>query len=301
MDDRFRDLLVKRLIDEREFAERVVLEGQYLRAYKLLSRSVEAGLTPIITGPPGVGKSLLVRKFALSTYRNFYEVFFDELMRPSNLIGSLDPSIVLHKGYNLEAFEPGPLLKAMVEGGIFVAQELNRATEFCQNSLLEPLEERSYFIPRIGRVKADERFAFVAVANPAEMAGVHDFSEALRDRIRVWIPLRYPEKEIELEIIRANCPEYSLEEGILEKVYSIVETSRRDPRLEQPASVRTGISIARLIGRYILEDEVSDGVIEECALSVLSGSIRTFEGDLREISKSIIERALSQKVKANGG
>jgi hypothetical protein len=34
---------------------------------------------------------------------------------------------------------------------------------------LEPLEERSYFIPRIGRVKADERFSFVAVANLAEM------------------------------------------------------------------------------------------------------------------------------------
>jgi hypothetical protein len=31
MDDRLRDLLVKRLIDEREFAEKVVLEGQYLK------------------------------------------------------------------------------------------------------------------------------------------------------------------------------------------------------------------------------------------------------------------------------
>jgi hypothetical protein len=38
--------------------------------------------------------------------------------------------------------------------------------------------------------------------------------------------------------------------------------------------------IARLIGRCALEDEVSDKVIEECAYSVLAGSIRTFEGDL---------------------
>ncbi len=253
----------------------VVLEGQYAAAYELLEDSVAAGLTPIVVGPPGVGKSLLVRRFAQDTGRLFHEVFFDELLRPAYLIGSFDPAMVLQKGYCPEAFEKGHLLRAMEEGGIFLAQELNRAGEFCQNSLLEPLEERSYYVPRIGRVHADERFVFIATANPSELAGTHRFSEALRDRLRVWIPLTYPDRDTELKIIEANCAPATLPEDALQKIYAMVKAARDGGGQEMAVSIRAGISIARLAANHLGRGrELSDDDLMTYASSVLLGACK---------------------------
>ena len=249
---------------------RIVLEGQYRLAYELLEDSVSSGLTPVVIGSPGVGKSLLVRKFALDTHCPFYEVFFDELIRPSHLIGSFDPAIMMQKGYCQEAFEAGPLIRAMSEGGIFLAQEINRASEFCQNSMLEPLEERSYLIPKIGRIHADEKSALVAAANPAELAGTHRLSEALRDRLHVWIPLTYPSKELEIKIIKMNCEPANLDEDILEKIYSMVKAVRVLKEIEVPPSIRAGITIARLAATHISQGkELDDQILMNYAKGAL--------------------------------
>lgn len=279
---------------EKQRELRIVMEGQYKAAYDLLEDTVAVGLTPILIGPPGVGKSLLARKFAIDTQRTFHEVFFDELMRPAHLIGSFDPVIVLHKGYCQEAFEPGPLIRAMSEGGIFLAQEINRASEFCQNSLLEPLEERSYYIARSGRIYADENFALIATANPAELAGTHRISEALRDRLRVWIPLTYPDMVTELKIIKVNCDSATLDDIVLDKIYAIVKAVRENPDLEMPASIRTGISIAKLAARHISQGrDLSKEVLVNYASNVLLGSSPGLEWiatrkTIEEISRRIL-------------
>ena len=253
---------------------RIILESQYRFAYELLADAVAAGLTPIVIGPPGVGKSLLVRKFARDTLRPFYELFFDELLRPSYLIGSFDPAIVLQKGYIRSAFDPGPLIRAMQEGGIFLAQEINRASEFCQNSLLEPMEERSYYIPRVGRIYADEKFTVIATANPAELAGTHRLSEALRDRLRVWIPLTYPDRDTELQIIKLNCAPASLDGDTLAKIYAIVNAMRENQELEMAISVRAGISIAKLAAQHISQQgELTDQTLSNYACNVLLGAL----------------------------
>lgn len=254
---------------------KVVLEGQYQHAYELLEDAVATGLSPIVVGPPGVGKSLLIRKFAHDTGRPFHEVFFDELLRPAYLIGSYDPALVLQKGYSPEAFEKGQLLQAMEEGGIFLAQELNRAGEFCQNSLLEPLEERSYYVPRIGRVHADPRFAFVATANPAELAGTHQFSEALRDRLRVWIPLTYPDRATELKIIKMNCAPATLPKPVLEKIYAMVKAARDEQDQEMAVSIRAGITIAKLAANHLFKhSELTDNDLAGYASSAFLGACK---------------------------
>ncbi len=252
---------------------KIVLEGQYKKAYELLDDAVSAGLTPVIIGPPGVGKSLLARKFAYDTQRPFYELFFDELMSPSHLIGTFNPAVLVSKGYCMEAFEPGPLLLSMVGGGVFVAQELNRASEFCQNSFLEPLEEKTLYIPRLGRIRASNNFVFIAVANPYEFSGVHRISEALRDRLHVWISLNYPDKETELKIIAANTPENKLDYDSLQKIYNMVSQFRQSEKFSKSVSVRSGISIARVASRYAEMDLLTDDVLVDIAYQVLLGSL----------------------------
>jgi len=294
--ERIREALRRAEASERELT--VVLKGQYREAYELLRDSESAGLTPAIVGPPGVGKTLLCRYYAARTGRSFYWVTMDESTRPSHLIGTFNPAVVLSRGWCIEAFEPGPLTLAMVEGGVFVANELNRASEYTQNALLEPLEERSYYIPHLGRVRASDGFFFVATMNPRELAGVHRLSEALRDRIHVWISLGYPDREVELEIVRANCPEYSLPDDVLDLIYRVVERTRRHELVVKPASVRSSIAMARLVGQALREGAYDEERFARIAFSVLSGAVRTKPGVRRDL---LIKGIISEVLRGEAG
>ncbi|MCD6095126.1 MAG: MoxR family ATPase [Thermoprotei archaeon] len=287
---------VKRASHEREQVQ-IVLKGQYLEAYELLKDAETAGLTPAIIGPPGVGKTLLCRYYAMMTGRPFFWVTLDEGTKPSHLIGSFNPAVVLEKGFTIDAFEPGPLTLAMVTGGVFVANELNRASEYVQNVFLEPLEERSYYIPHIGRIKADSSFFFIASMNPAELAGVHRISEALRDRIQVWITLTYPDKDTELEIVRLHCREHYIPDDVLEKIYAIVARTRSHSAIEKPASIRATVSIAKLAAEHMKrEGSIDDEELGRIARHVLIGSIKTRPGVKKEeVVNSIIEDVLKAK------
>ena len=97
----------------------IVVKDQYKYAFDILSDCETADLIPGIIGPPGVGKTLLLRAYAEKSKRNFAWITGDEGIRPSHLIGSYNPAIVLNKGFTLESFDPGPLLKSMVYGGVF--------------------------------------------------------------------------------------------------------------------------------------------------------------------------------------
>jgi len=265
----------------------VVLKNQYEEAYETLDNAVNANITPALVGPPGIGKSLLARKYAQDTNRPFYEVFFDETIRPSSLVGYFDPAVTMKKGYTLEAFIPGPLSKAMSEGGIFLAQELNRATEYCQNTLLAPLEERRYYIPRLGHLGADDNFVLIAAMNPSELSGTYRLSEALKDRIGVWIPLTYPPRDVEIEIIKVNSPEYSLPEAVFEVVYCIVNRARGSKDIDPP-SIRDGIAIARMIGEMkIKQGKISSDDIIKAASYVLNQHVRARYGRPEDIIREI--------------
>ena len=285
----FRELLQKSIVNGIRIDNPVILKGQYRRAYDLLRDSIDAGVTPCLVGPPGVGKSLLARKVAEDTGRGFYEIFFDENMTPSRLIGAFDPALVVRRGRTVESFEPGPLIRAMVEGGLFVAHELNRATEFCQNSLIAPLEERHYHLYPFGMIKAEDDFAFVATQNPIETSGTYRLSRVLIDRIGVWIRMDYPSKETEIEILRVNAPAFDLSESVMNKIYEIVDDTRGNPDLEIPASPRSGIYLTRLVDRYRDKFEDEDAAIRFFAPSVLAKEMRvrnpgkTVEGIIEEI------------------
>jgi MoxR-like ATPase len=285
----FRELLRKSIVDGIQIENPVILKGQYKHAYDLLRDSIDAGVTPCLVGPPGVGKSLLARKTAEDSTRGFYEVFFDENMTPSRLVGAFDPALVVRRGRTVESFEPGPLMRAMVEGGLFVGHELNRATEFCQNSLIAPLEERHYHLYPFGMIKADDEFAFVATQNPVETSGTYRLSRVLVDRIGCWIRLGYPTRETEIEILKVNAPAYDLPEDVLNKIYEIVNDTRGNPDLEIPASPRAGIYLTRLVDRYMERFDDTDKAIRFFAPSVLAKEMRvrnpqkTVEGIVEEI------------------
>ncbi len=190
----------------------------------------------------------------------------------------------------------------MLEGGTFLANEINRATEYSQNTLLEPLEEASVSIPHLGRIKASKEFFFISAMNPEELSGTHRLSEALKDRIKIWIKLDYPQKSTELDIIRINLPEqFSISEPELEDIYSIINETRKNKiDIEIPASIRAGIAMAKLLGRKRsiekkenLKEESSSIYLSEIAKHVLLGSIKPKPGgNVEQIIDGIINRKL---------
>jgi MoxR-like ATPase len=295
----FGEAFQKRLAAASREKVRIVVKDQYKDAWDILTDCENANLIPGIIGPPGVGKTLLLRAYAEKTNRLFQWVTGDEGVRPAHLIGSFNPALVLTKGFTLDSFEPGPLLKAMVFGGVFGLNEGNRLPEYVQNTLLEPFEEFSVNVQRLGRIKAHDGFFPVLTMNPEEMAGAHRLSEAFRDRIRVWIKLGYPNKETELEIIRVNCPEYKLSDSVLDSVYSLVSATRVSPDIELPASIRAGISIARLSAQMAIRDnnsEVTHKILSDSAASVLIGALRFRPGiDAEPAVSALVRTVLGKK------
>jgi len=241
------ELLAKKEVKNLAQDTPIILEGQYREAYDAMTDAYNAGLYVGLIGPVGSGKTALCRRFAEDLKRPFEWVTFSDLVRPANLIGSFDPTLVFKYGYALEAFVPGPFTMAALSGGVFLANELNRGDEYVLNSLLDALEERKLYIPSLKRwFGVDDKFYFIAAMNPNEARGTRRLPSAVKDRIKVWIQLGYPKKAVEQKIVEQHCGEYALAPRQIELVLEIVHKTRDDAAVAQGASIRSSIAMARL-------------------------------------------------------
>ncbi|MHA1522297.1 MAG: AAA family ATPase [Promethearchaeota archaeon] len=254
----------------------LIMEGQYQRAYENLLDAYHAGLYAGIVGPVGSGKTALCRKFAEDHSLGFSWVTFSDLIRPSSLIGTFDPTLVFKVGYNIDAFIPGPFTLASIEGNIFFANEVNRGEEYVLNILLDALEEKRLYIPQLKSwINLDENFYFIASMNPSDLRGTRVLPEAFKDRIRVWITLDYPEKEVEKKIIRMNCPELELSDEDLMTIIEIVSQTRKSLVISKPASIRTSIGFAKMLGERCrrLQTSPTKEIFKEIGQLVLTQSL----------------------------
>lgn len=270
----------KKVTDLRSDAP-IVLEGQYREAYDAMLDAYHAGLYVGLIGPVGAGKTALCRKFAADLGRPFDWVTFSDLVRPSNLVGSFDPTLVFKFGFSPQAFVPGPFTISALQGGVFLANELNRGDEYVLNSLLDALEERKLYIPPLKTWYAvDDAFYLIAAMNPSEMRGTRRLPSAVKDRIKVWIQLGYPKRAIEQKIVEHNCPEYGLKSSHIELILELVHQTREDPAVETPASIRSSIGLARLAGQRAkrLGAPVDNALLAQSAKLVLTEAVKMKPG-----------------------
>lgn len=263
----------------------LVLEGQYLEAYEAMLDAHNAGLYVGLIGPVGSGKTALCRRFAQDLGKPFDWVTFSDLVRPSNLIGSFDPTLVFKYGFAAEAFSPGPFTISALQGGVFLANELNRGDEYVLNTLLDALEERRLYVPALRNwYRVHEDFYLLAAMNPSEHRGTRKLPSAIQDRIKVWIQLGYPSKATELKIVQGQCAEYELSASHLELVLALVAATRDDGAVERPASIRSTIGIARLAAERAKRQQlaVDHQILAQAARLVLTEAIRMKPGRNRD-------------------
>jgi MoxR-like ATPase len=293
-------LLASKEVKDLRSESEIVLEGQYKEAYDAMMDAYHAGLYVGLIGPVGSGKTALCRKFANDLGRPFDWVTFSDLVRPSNLIGSFDPTLVFKYGFSTEAFVPGPFTISSLQGGVFLANELNRGDEYVLNTLLDALEERKLYIPALRTwYQVDKAFYLIAAMNPSENRGTRRLPSAVKDRIKVWIQLGYPKKATEQKIVRSHCGEYDVAPARIEAILELIHSTREDPAVDQPASIRSSIGIARLAGERARRQGVAvdNTILAQSAKMILSEAVAMKPG--RSID-SYLDNLLSRVLGTTG-
>ncbi len=231
------------LPDVQAIRERYRIVGRAREIEDLLA-CLAAGRHVLVEGPVGVGKTALVQAVAASLGRPFLRVDGDGRYAEARLVGAFDPPTVMARGYVPEAFQAGPLARALEEGAVLFVNELNRMPEGVQNVLLPAMDEGRVEVPHLGTLHAAPGFAVVATQNPAEFVATGHLSEALLDRFE-RVRLDYQDEAEEQAIVAARARLAPSPEVIAAAV-ATVRATRRDPHVRRGASVRAAVALADL-------------------------------------------------------
>jgi len=145
----------------------------------------------VMTGVPGLAKTLTVRTLAAAIDTGFSRIQFTPDMLPADVIGT-------------EIFNPRDGTYSVKQGPIFsnliLADEINRAPAKVQAALLEAMQERQVTIGGT-TFQFEEPFLVLATQNPIEQEGTYPLPEAQIDRFMLKVVVGYPSKEDERKIV----------------------------------------------------------------------------------------------------
>jgi MoxR-like ATPase len=271
------------------------------REIELVVAALIADRHILLEGPPGTGKSTLLREVANELGVGFEFVEGNAELTPARLIGHFDPARVLADGYDADVFVDGPLVRALRAGSLLYIEELNRVPEETLNVLVTVMSERETHVPRLGRVGAAEGFRLVAAMNPFDAIGTARISSAIYDRM-CRLALDYQTLDEE----RAITNRRSGDAPILDRAVELTRRTRSHADLRMGSSVRGAIDLvamARTLAEVRNEPMDAPGVSLDAALVALTGRVRVREGSSRTAEEIVTElwRAVFQPRPDGGG
>ena len=147
-----------------------------------------AGGHCLITGAPGLAKTLLVKSIARIFHLKFQRIQFTPDLMPADITGT---EILQETGEGRKmTFVRGPVF-----ANIILADEINRTPPKTQAALLEAMQEHQVTAAGL-RHPLEEPFFVLATQNPIEMEGTYPLPEAQLDRFMFNVVMDYlPEAE----------------------------------------------------------------------------------------------------------
>jgi MoxR-like ATPase len=177
-----------------EYELRKVIVGQKEATDQILI-SLFAGGHCLITGAPGLAKTLLVRTIAQVFHLKFQRIQFTPDLMPADITGT----------EILEESSDGRRRMQFVKGAIFanviLADEINRTPPKTQAALLEAMQEHQVTAAGV-RYPLEEPFFVLATQNPIEMEGTYPLPEAQLDRFLFNVIVDYLPEDDEVAVVQ---------------------------------------------------------------------------------------------------
>ena len=148
----------------------------------------------LVTGAPGLAKTLLVNTLAKVFDLSFHRVQFTPDLMPSDITGTeiLEDT---PEGRKL-VFNKGPIFANMV-----LADEINRTPPKTQAALLEAMQEHQVTVAG-NTMRLPEPFFVLATQNPIEMEGTYPLPEAQLDRFMLNVVIDYLPEDDEVAVVQ---------------------------------------------------------------------------------------------------
>ncbi|WP_436792775.1 AAA family ATPase [Actinospongicola halichondriae] len=247
------------------------------RELELVTAALAAARHVLLEGPPGTGKSTLLRAIAGRAGLELVFVEGNAELTPARLAGHFDPARILTDGYAEDVFVDGPLVRALREGGLLYVEEINRVPEETLNLLITVMSEGELTVPRLGRIVAADGFRMVAAMNPYDAVGTARISGAVYDRVS-RVAMDYQSADDELAIVHGettvDAPDF------VRRAVDVVRATRAHPDIRIGSSVRGAIDLVLIAGELarLRESAVTDDEVAlDAARMALSGRIRVHE------------------------
>jgi MoxR-like ATPase len=173
--------LAKIIVGQKEVIEQILI-------------ALFAGGHCLITGAPGLAKTLLVKSIARIFHLHFQRIQFTPDLMPADITGTEILSET-DSGRRL-TFMKGPVFANMI-----LADEINRTPPKTQSALLEAMQEHQVTAAGV-RHPLPEPFFVLATQNPIEMEGTYPLPEAQLDRFMFNVVIDYLQEEDEVAVVQ---------------------------------------------------------------------------------------------------
>jgi MoxR-like ATPase len=178
--------LAKIIVGQKEVIEQILI-------------ALFAGGHCLITGAPGLAKTLLVKTIARIFHLKFQRIQFTPDLMPTDITGT---EILQDTGEGRKmTFVHGPVF-----ANIILADEINRTPPKTQAALLEAMQEHQVTAAGVRHV-LEEPFFVLATQNPIEMEGTYPLPEAQLDRFMFNVVMDYLAEDDEVTVVTRTTAE----------------------------------------------------------------------------------------------
>jgi MoxR-like ATPase len=211
----------------------------------------------LITGLPGLAKTLLIKTVAGALGLTFHRIQFTPDLMPADITGTdiIEEDITTgHRSWN---FVKGPIFTQ-----VLLADEINRTPPKTQSALLEAMQEHSVTV--LGKTyPLDAPFFVLATQNPIELEGTYPLPEAQLDRFMFNVIMDYLSEPEEMEVVHrttsadlptpdpvTNAEEVRLFQRLIQKVPIAESVSRYAVQLSRATRPRSP-EAPEFINKYV--------------------------------------------------